>query len=438
MKIAVIGAGISGLTAAWYLSGPQPDQRKHQVVLFESNTYAGGHTDTHQFQVEDQTITVDSGFIVFNEHNYPNFTRLLRSLNVPWRNSDMSFSAVDERSGLFYGAEGLKRLFAQKRNLLRPSFYRMLLDIKRFYEEGQQLLQEGVPEITLGQYLSDRKYSQEFIHFHIIPMACALWSAPASLIADFPLQYMLSFMNHHRMLQFSQRPQWLTVKGGSRQYVEALLKRFTGELRLDQPALEVRRQKNGALISTNLGSERFDAVIFACHSDQALALLGDPSADEQRILGAIPYQKNHVVIHTDERVMPPHRNAWASWNARIPQQSSQRCTVTYWMNLLQGFESPAPVFVTLNPDHCNTGHIPEEHVLAHRQYQHPVYTRDTLKAQQQRGQINGQRDTYFCGAYWGWGFHEDGVRSALDVVQQIQHSHPESIRNQHHAEQCAV
>ncbi len=421
MKIAIIGAGVSGLAAGHYLSNQMDSgHHRHALTIFEANSYAGGHTDTHEFEIEGKSIRVDSGFIVFNEDNYPNFTALLKSLGVAWQNSDMSFSAVNEASGFCYGADGFKRLFAQKRNLINPQFYRMLWDLIRFYRQAPKQLANQTTSITLGEYLAQQGYSRCFIDNHIIPMACALWSGPAATIEQFPLNYFLSFMNNHRMLQIFDRPQWKTVSGGSNRYVDEIVNELNGTLRLNSPVKSVKRSANQVTISTEAyGDEIFDTVIFACHSDQALRLLQDATTAEQEILGAIEYQSNHVVVHTDNRFLPPLRAAWASWNARIPATEQHQCSVSYWMNLLQQLPVKTPIIVTLNPKATACGAVAADRVLAERHYSHPIYTQATLNAQRKKDEINGRNNTYFVGAYWGWGFHEDGVRSAVEVAQMI-------------------
>lgn len=411
MKIAVVGAGVSGLTCAYRLA----DQ--HEVRVFEAADYAGGHTDTHQLTLDGTEFAVDSGFIVFNEHNYPNFTAMLRELGVSWINTDMSFSVSNELSGLEYGATGLARLFAQRRNLLSPRFYRMLGDIRRFYKEAPALLEQADENLTLGEYLQQEAYSQTFIHDHILPMACALWSAAPETIEAFPARYFVSFMANHRMLQITGRPQWLTVKGGSNRYVQAIASRLGKRLRTGCPVERVERHAAGAVVHTaRYGAEHFDRVIFACHSDQALGLIDKPTPEEVQVLGAIPYQENTATVHTDTRLLPKTRGSWASWNAWIPRDGADRCTVSYWMNCLQDLPVEKPIVVSLNARH----RVADDQVLVERVYHHPVYTRETLIAQKRRLEICGHNHSYFCGAYWGWGFHEDGVRSALDVVERLE------------------
>jgi predicted NAD/FAD-binding protein len=414
MKIAIIGAGIAGLTSAYYLG------KQHQVTVFEANNYAGGHTDTHHVEINGEILAVDSGFIVFNEHNYPGFTRLLNELGVVWENTDMSFSAVNERTGLEYGAAGFNRLFAQRRNLLNPAFYSMLWEISRFYREAPALLVSDDDTLTLGDYLHNNRYSREFIEDHIMPMACALWSGSPTTIRSFPARYFVAFMQNHRMLQINDRPQWRVVKGGSNQYVKVILKKLGSSVRLSCPVQGIQREPGGARITTaRYGMERFDAVVLACHSDQALALLKDASPAESNILGAIPFQENIATLHSDVSQMPRHRAAWSSWNARIPVGGAERCTVSYWMNLLQNLPCKTPLIVSLNAGE----RIDRSKVLTERVYHHPVYTPRSLAAQKRRGEINGVNHTWFCGAYWGWGFHEDGVNSALSVVAGINADH---------------
>lgn len=417
MKIAIIGGGVSGLTAAWYLT----QNASHDVVLYEAQRRLGGHTDTHLLTHGERTIAVDSGFIVFNERNYPHFSTLLRDLGIDSQNSDMSFSAVNEISGMEYGAEGLSRLFAQRRNIVSPVFYRMLWDLLRFYREAPAAVdQPGAHKLTLGDYLRQANYSRVFIDNHIIPMACALWSASARMIEAFPLHYFVAFMANHRMLQLNDRPQWKTVCGGSSEYVKALSQRCRASLRTGAPVTSVQRSSQQVVVTTEQAAPAtYDAVIFACHSDQALRLLTDPSRAETDILGAIPYQANHVVLHSDIRQMPRQRAAWASWNARVPADPERACSVTYWMNLLQNLPGQQAYLVTLNPATSGVNSIDPATIWAERHYQHPVYTHASIAAQAQRNQINGQQRTWYCGAYWGWGFHEDGVRSALDVVTAI-------------------
>ncbi len=409
MKIAVIGSGISGVYAAHYLS------QQHQVTVFEANPYPGGHTDTHNIVLEEQNYPVDTGFIVFNEHNYHFFCQFLRDLGVTSQPSDMSFSVVNALTGLEYNATTMDKLFCQRQNLLRPRFYRMVMDILRFYREAPALLNSTDDALTLGDYLQNNRYSEAFIDDHILPMGSALWSGPAELVKQFPARYFVSFMANHQMLKTSDRPEWRTIVGGSSTYIQAFQRSFQGELRLNSPVSAVSRNSYGVTVKTASDEQQFDRVIFACHSDQALRLLAEPTQSEVEILGAMTFQENEVVLHTDANLMPKHPKAWASWNALKLSENQSRCTVTYYMNLLQNLSAPEPLLVTLN---C-TDRIDPAKILQTRTYHHPVYTVNSLAAQQRREEINGQNSTYYTGAYWGWGFHEDGAKSAQEVIELI-------------------
>lgn len=410
-KIAIIGSGISGLTTAYYLN------KDHDITVFESNNYIGGHTDTHRIQCDNSDLQVDSGFIVFNERNYPNFVRLLKEINVEWQDSDMSFSVNNQRSGLQYSATDLRGLFSQKRNIANLKFYRMIYDIFRFYRHGPAIVSDpSYAHITLQDYLEQNKYSQSFMDDHLFPMTGALWSATPEKVKTFPVQYLVAFMQNHNMMQASNRPLWKVIKGGSQQYVKALTQSFRHKIVINSKIDKVERKAGKVILhGPNGNKQTFDKVIFACHSDQALRILCDPSKEERNVLGSIPYQENHMVLHSDTSVMPTKKSAWASWNAVVPNGASNQCTVTYYMNKLQNLPTKRPFFVTLNPLHD----IDKRLVWQERVYHHPIYSIDTLKAQQQWHQISGHRNTFYCGAYWFWGFHEDGVRSALRVVDAI-------------------
>ena len=410
MKIAIVGSGIAGIYAAHYLD------REHDVTLYEANAYLGGHTDTHHLVLDDRTYAVDTGFIVFNQHNYPCFCRFLKDLQIASKRSDMAFSVSDRTTGLEYNATTLDRLFCQRRNLLSPRFYRMVLDILRFYREAPKLLQSDDDNLTLGNYLMQNRYSPAFTDDHILPMACALWSGPPERLKQFPARYLAAFMDNHQMLQVDERPQWRTIEGGSNAYIEAFLEMFRGTVRLNCPVRSVRRAEAEVVVSTADDRLRFDRLILACHSDQSLALLSDPSPEEASILGAMTYQHNDTVLHTDQRLMPCHPKAWASWNALKLDDQQTRCTVTYDMNRLQNLAAPEPLLVTLNCAEL----IDPKKILLQRDYHHPVFTPASLAAQKRRDEINGRNRTYYAGAYWGWGFHEDGANSAEEVVQMLQ------------------
>ena len=409
MRIAVVGSGIAGLASAWLLS------RKHEVTLYEANDYLGGHTHTHDVVQQDRSYRIDTGFIVYNPTHYPLLTRLFSELGVASQPTSMSFSVHNEATGLEYNAATLDTLFSQRSNLWSPRFLRMVRDLMRFYREAPALLQQLDDTTSLGDYLIQHRYGAAFRDEHLVPMASALWSSPPRQILGFPVRYLMQFMANHQMLQISDRPQWRVVQGGSTSYVQALRERWRVRERLKCAVRSIRRGANGAEVQSIAGVEHFEQIVLACHSDQALALLADADEREQSILGAMPYQVNDTVLHTDASVLPVRRKAWAAWNAWLPRDPSEACTVSYCMNLLQGIESPEPFVVTLN----RTGAIDPDKILRRMSYHHPVYTRDSVAAQRRKAEIQGHRRTWFAGAYWGWGFHEDGMRSALEVAEAL-------------------
>lgn len=409
MKIAVIGSGIAGLGAAWLLS------RQHQVVLFETQSRLGGHTHTHRVQEGSREFMVDSGFIVHNPANYPLFTRMLAELGVGSQATTMGFSVHDARNGLEYNATNLNAMFCQRRNLVSPRFLRMVGEILRFYRQAPALLEVSGDGPTLGQYLGEKAYSQLFIEDHLIPMASALWSSPAATVLDFPAKYLVQFMDNHHMLQADRRPAWRVVQGGSSAYIRAMKKNWTVDVRLSCPVRSVRREADSVVVGTQAGDERFDQVLLACHSDQALALLSDPSEAERSILGVIRYQENETILHTDTSVLPQLRAAWAAWNAYVPARPGANCTVSYCMNLLQTLEASETYIVSLN----RTADIARDKILARMRYQHPVHDHRSVAAQARRAEINGVSRTWYAGAYWGFGFHEDGLRSGVDVARAL-------------------
>jgi predicted NAD/FAD-binding protein len=409
-RIAIVGSGISGMVSAYLLND------HHDITLFEANDYIGGHTHTVEVPLEGKVYPVDTGFIVFNELRYPNFVRLLNRLGVASQPSSMSFSVQCESTGMEYSATSLNTLFAQRRNLLRPSFYRMLADILRFYRESPELLQSEDDTTTLGEYLERNGYSRPFLDLHILPLGGAIWSTSAEEMFGFPARYFVRFFHQHGFLQIRNRPQWRVIKGGSHRYVEALTGPFRRRIRLSTPVKSVSRGAGGVTVVLDDGrQEHFDAVVLATHSDGALGLLSDPSDREREILGAIHYQANETVLHTDESLLPRRRRAWASWNAHLPAEEAGRVTITYNMNILQSLDSPRTFCVTLN----RGDEIDPRAVLKRMVYHHPKYTPEAVSAQRRHSEINGVNRTYYCGAYWGFGFHEDGVNSALAVARKF-------------------
>lgn len=408
MKIAVIGSGISGNVAAYHLN------KEHEITVFEANSYIGGHTHTHDIESNGKTYQVDSGFIVFNHKTYPNFIKLLAELGVQEQLSTMSFGVKCERTGLEYMGSTLNSLFAQRRNLLRPSFWKMILEILRFNKEASALVTEDIDDISLGEYLKRGNYSQTFIDLYLIPMAAAVWSADLQIMYQFPARYLIRFFQNHGLLSVNDRPDWYVIKGGSKTYTTALTASFADKIRLSTPVQKVQRTDSGVLITSAQGEEHFDAVFIASHSDQALAMLSDPSEAEQQVLGAMTYQDNEVLLHTDHSVMPRRKLAWAAWNYHLLEGEQSRVPVTYNMNILQGFDCPEQFCVTLN----NSEAIDQSKVLKRMNYQHPVYTPQSVAAQSRQAEINTGR-TFYCGAYWRYGFHEDGVVSALNAIEHF-------------------
>jgi uncharacterized protein len=411
MRIAVVGGGISGMMS-WYLL-----QQKYDVTLLEANNYLGGHTATTEVEVQGQVYPVDTGFIVFNNWTYPIFNRFLSELGVEFKHTSMSFSVKNTAQNLEYNGNTLSSLFAQRRNLFRPWFWRMLLDIVRFNKLGKQLLQhdDADLDLTLGDFLAKHGFGQAIRDNYLMPMGAAIWSAGLADMPAFPVRFFLNFFNNHGLLNISNRPQWAVIKGGSKCYVEALLAKLGNErVKLNQQILAIQRDSGGVQIIFSDGRiEQYDKVVLACHSDQALQLLGDDAtADEREVLGGIAYQQNEVVLHTDINMLPKRKRAWAAWNYNLDANDKDHATLTYNMNLLQGIVAPVTFCVTLN----NTAAIAADKVLGVYQYAHPVFNSATTAAQQQRSKINGLQHTFFAGAYWYNGFHEDGARSAVDVA----------------------
>jgi predicted NAD/FAD-binding protein len=419
-RIAVIGSGIAGNVAAARLA------RQHEITVFEAGDHVGGHTDTHDIELGGRRYAVDTGFIVYNERTYPRFSGLLAELGVASQPTTMSFSVSCRGSDLEYNGSDLNGLFAQRRNLFRPTFWGMLRDILRFNREAPLLLEPGAPELTLGEYLREQRYARAFIDHYLLPMGGAIWSAHPETMASFPAHFFIRFFAQHGLLSLGDRPTWRVISGGSARYVERLIAPFRDRIRLRAPVHAVRRLPDGVLIRSGDGhSERFDAVFLACHSDQALRLLGsDATAAERAVLGAILYQKNSAVLHTDATLMPRRRRAWAAWNYLQPQTPEARVAVTYHMNALQGLDAPVPLLVTLNQDEA----IDPRRILRHLSYEHPLFTPAGIAAQRRQRELNGVRHTYFCGAYWRNGFHEDGVVSAIDAAAHFNQDQQDAQR----------
>ncbi len=408
MRFAVVGGGISGLTAAYLLS------QRHEVTLFEAAQRIGGHT--HSVDVEDDTgrHVVDMGFIVFNEKNYPGFVRLMERLGVRSQPSDMSFSMSSKRNGLEYRATSLATLFAQRSNLLRPSFHRMLFDILRFNKKSRELLRgSNGYNPTLEEYVAAGRYSRQFLDNYLVPLGASVWSADPTQMQSFPARYLVQFFANHGFLESNAEPAWRTIVGGSRSYLEPIQKPFAQRVRTGTPVRALRRFDDRVEVSTDSGTECFDHVVVAAHGDQALRMLADPSPLESQLLGAIRYQPNETVLHTDASVLPRSRRAWASWNYTVPREKRDRVAITYYSNLLQSIESPSSYCVTLN----RTQEIRPDTVLESTLFEHPVYSFAALEAQRRASELNGQRRTSYCGAYWGYGFHEDGVQSAIAATR---------------------
>lgn len=409
MNIAIVGSGIAGLTTAYLLS------RQHQVTVFEAGDWIGGHTHTVDVELDGRRHAVDTGFIVFNDWTYPNFIRLLDRLGVASQPTEMSFSVHDPRSGTEYNGNNLNSLFAQRRNLLSLPFLGVLRDILRFNREAladleHNRLAAGTP---LGDYLSSRGYGQRFIDHYIVPMGAAIWSMSLERMLGFPLAFFVRFFKNHGLLSVSDRPQWRVISGGSRSYIEPLTRDFRQHIRLNCPVQRIERDAEGVTVHSAAGIERFDKIVLACHSDQALALLATPSTAEQDILGALPYAGNDVLLHSDTRLLPERRLAWASWNYRLGGPSEQPAAVTYNMNILQDLQASRTFCVSLNQNEA----VDPGQVIGRYHYAHPQYSLEAVAAQDRWQELCGAQHTYYCGAYWANGFHEDGVVSALRVAE---------------------
>ncbi len=409
-RIAVVGAGISGLSAAWLLA------HRHDVVLYERDSRLGGHSNTVTVSGPSGALPVDTGFIVYNEATYPNLTALFRHLGVRTRESDMSFAVSRDGGRLEYSGTGLGGLFAQKRNLANPRFWSMLRDLVRFYRSAAADLPGLRDSITLEVYLRQGRYGAPFRDDHLLPMAAAIWSAPCSAMLGYPAAAFIRFFHNHGLLMLSGRPRWRTVDGGSIEYVRRLAAAFSGSIRLNADIVEIVRGDGCVtVVDRQSGPAIFDDVVIASHADQALDLLRDPSDEERALLGAFGYSRNEVLLHTDAGAMPRRRAVWSSWNHVGDGTPDAKVGVTYWMNRLQGLETHDPLFVTLNP----RTRLRDASVLHRETYRHPIFNRAAMEAQRDLWTLQGQRRTWFCGSYFGSGFHEDGLQSGLAVAEAL-------------------
>lgn len=415
MKIAVIGSGISGNVAAYKLCA------NHEVTVFEKNDYIGGHTHTHDINLGNQELSVDTGFIVFNDRTYPNFNKLLNEIGVGSQETEMSFSVKSETSGLEYNGSNLDTLFAQRRNIINPRFYKLVFEILRFNKLGKEFVNLA-DDLTLKEFMQREKFSNYFSEHYLLPMGAAIWSTDPDKMADFPAKFFLRFFENHGLLDINNRPQWHVIPGGSKQYIEPLVKHFKDSIRLNAEVTSIRRADNGVYVTaTGQAAEHFDAAFIASHSDETLKMLTDASNKEQEVLGAIKYQANEAVLHTDVSVLPKRKKAWAAWNYNMVSTDAfsgqtPPVALTYNMNLLQGLTVNEQINVTLNYSDA----IDQAKIIKRLNYHHPIFTPDSIAAQSRQAEINGELNCYYCGAYWGNGFHEDGVLSALNAVSHFE------------------
>ena len=417
MNIAIIGSGISGLTAAYML------HNKHQITIYEKNDYIGGHTHTHDIDYQGKNWAIDSGFIVYNERTYPNFINLLDELGVQRQLTRMGFSIKSKRINLEYAGHSLNGLFAQRLNLIRPLFIRMLKDMYQFNKQARNDVESISYEMTLGEYLKLNGYSKEFIDYYIIPIGAAIWSTIPTEMMNIPAIFFIRFFDNHGLLQLIDRPNWWVIKGGSKRYVEKMITNFKDHIEIATPVHQViRREKNVTIIygKGEKHQKSFDAVIFATHSNQALRLLEKPTKQEIDILGSIKYQKNSALLHFDNSILPQRKHAWSSWNYLLDKDQEKPVALTYNMNILQNLNCSRTFCVTLNSEEL----VNPNKIIKELSYEHPLFTLSGIKAQGRKYDISGKNNTYYCGAYWHNGFHEDGVVSALDVCKQIEKNKP--------------
>ena len=407
-NIAIIGSGISGLTSAYLLS------RYHNVHLYEKNDYIGGHTHTHELIENSNKLNVDSGFIVYNENTYPNFIKLLDTLKVERQHTEMGFSVKSNIGDFEYAGNSLRSFFAQKSNILKPKFWKMTFDIIRFNKIASNDHEKKI-NLSLKEYLNKHSFSKSFTKNYILPMGAAIWSTSPKLMLDMPAYFFIRFFKNHGLLKIADRPQWWVIKNGSNQYVKEIIKPFINHIHLNSKIDTISRKDGKVYIGTKDKIKKYDSIVISTHSNQALNLLSDPTTDEKNILGNIKYQKNTALIHTDVSILPKRKLAWSSWNYLINQDSNQLVTLTYNMNILQNLKSNKTYCVTIN----NTKKLNPDKIIKEIIYHHPLFTESSVKAQKQKAIICGCNNTYYTGAYWGYGFHEDGVNSALDVCSKF-------------------
>ena len=406
MKIAVIGSGISGLSSAYYLS------KHHKVDLYEQSDHFGGHSYTYDIKEEDKIVPVDLGFIVFNELTYPNLINFFNELNVPFEKSNMSFSVSVKNTNVEYGGSGFNAIFANKLNLLNLKFLKMIREIISFYNHAPSLLQNNIEDKTLGDYLRRSKLSKYFIEYHIIPMVAAIWSMPFSKAKEMPLKLFLNFFINHGLFRLKNRPQWFTVTNRSRNYVKKILEKISGEIFKNYKINNISRSDDNVRIS--IGNEHldYDQVVLACHADQSLNILNDPSSKEKEILNKFTYVSNRAFLHTDENLMPSRKKAWSSWNSIT---KDNRTCITYWLNKLQNLKTNKNYFLTLNP----VAEVEENKVIKQEKFTHPYFNNENVSLQKDLHLLQGKKRTWFCGSYFGYGFHEDGLKSSIDLVKKF-------------------
>jgi len=410
MKIAVVGSGISGLSAAYYLS------KKHHVDLFEKEDHFGGHSHTIDLILNEKKISVDIGFIVFNHKTYPNLIEFFKENEVQIEKSDMSFAVSVNDTKFEYCGRGLKGIFANKSNLFDLSFLKMFFDILKFYKNCDKI-SEYEEQVTLGEYLTKNKLSKTFVDYHLIPMVSAIWSMPPYEASKMPLKFFLKFFQNHGLFKLKDRPQWYTVTNRSRSYVNKVLSKISGEYYKNYAVNKIKRRNSGIDLYYGDKSEYFsyDKVVLACHADQSLSLLDDPSNDEKQLLSNFSYKENIAVIHTDQNIMPNNKNVWSSWNSSIDKNNLENNSITYWLNLLQNLKFDQNIFLTLNP-YLN---IDENKILKKVKFTHPYFDQNALDNQINLKNLQNKRNTLFCGSYFGYGFHEDGIKSSIEMLKTI-------------------